>query len=69
MPEYHFVISAQKPLPRGGFAMGDWSSLITPDPGWSRQDIFEVIRSEFALRYPELGRACVTFFSLELNQL
>ncbi|MYQ40294.1 MULTISPECIES: hypothetical protein [unclassified Streptomyces] len=49
--------------------MGDWSSRITPEPGWSRQDTFEVIRAEFAKRYPELGRACVTFFSLELNTL
>ncbi|GAA2940662.1 hypothetical protein PV394_24345 [Streptomyces sp. NE06-03E] len=69
MAEYHFVISAQRPLPGGGFAMGDWSSCITPEPGWSRQDTFEVIRAEFAKRYPELGRACVTFFSLELNTL
>lgn len=69
MPEYHFVIAAQKPLPGGGFAMGDWSSRITPEPGWSRQDTFEVIRNEFMLRYPDLGRACVTFFSLELNTL
>ncbi|MFJ8168505.1 hypothetical protein ACIQ64_08595 [Streptomyces sp. NPDC094473] len=69
MTEYHFVISAQKPMPGGGFAMGDWASLITPDPSWSRQDTFEVIRTEFAKRYPELGRACVTFFSLEPNTL
>ncbi|MBK3558115.1 hypothetical protein JHN55_16570 [Streptomyces sp. MBT56] len=69
MAEYHFVISVQRPLPHGGFAMGDWSSRITPEPGWSRQDTFDAIRTEFAKRYPELGRACVTFFSLEPNQL
>lgn len=69
MAEYHFIITAQKPMPGGGYAMADWSGYLTPQPGWTRHDTFQAIRDEFTKRYPDLGRACVTFFSLELNTL
>ncbi|WP_328865789.1 hypothetical protein [Streptomyces sp. NBC_00304] len=69
MPEYHFIIAGQKPLPHGGHAMADWSGYLTPEPGWTRHDTFQVIHEEFMKRYPELGRPCITFFSLELNTL
>lgn len=69
LPEYHFIITAQKPMPGGGHAMADWSAYLTPQPGWTRSDMFQAIREEFEKRYPDLGRACITFFSLELNTL
>ncbi|MEU9204288.1 hypothetical protein [Streptomyces sp. NPDC048332] len=67
--EYHFVITAQKPLPGGGHAMGTWSAYLTPRPGQRRHEVFAEIRDAFEQRYPDLSRACVTFFSLEPNTL
>lgn len=70
MPEYHFIITAQKPLPGGvGAVTDDWSGYMTPEPGWTRHDTYRAIRNAFEQRYPELTRANVVFFSLELNTL
>ncbi|MEE1770645.1 hypothetical protein PUR34_21540 [Streptomyces sp. JV185] len=69
MPEYHFVITAQKALPGGGAAMADFSGYFAPEPGWTRHDTFLAIRAEFEKRYPDMGRACIVFFSLEPNTL
>ncbi|WP_069815308.1 hypothetical protein [Streptomyces sp. TP-A0874] len=70
MPDYHFVITAQKALPGGvGAAMADFSGYLTPEPHWTRHDAFLWIRAEFEKRYPEMVRACIVFFSLEPNTL
>jgi hypothetical protein len=66
---HHFIITVQKPLPRGGYAVADWSGWITPDSTWTRNDVFQWVRQEHGRRQPELADSAVLFFALESNQL
>ncbi|MFD5725884.1 hypothetical protein ACFWMT_07230 [Streptomyces sp. NPDC058368] len=69
MPDYHFIITVQKPDPRGGYAVADWSGFLTPEPDWSRHETYKAIRRAFEQRHPDLVGGNVMFFSLEPNTL
>ncbi|MGW1015608.1 hypothetical protein [Streptomyces niveus] len=66
---HHFILTVQKPHPRGGFTFADWSGWFTPDPSWTRHDAFRWLKGEYARQKPELADATVLFFALESNQL
>lgn len=71
MPEqgsHHFVLTVQKPQ-TGSYAVGTWHGDITPAPGATRRDSYELLREEHARRYPDLAGGIVLHFSLESNQL
>ncbi|MFB6813092.1 hypothetical protein ACFCV8_00895 [Streptomyces sp. NPDC056347] len=68
--EYHFILAVQKPAPGGGgYAVADWSGVMTPAPDWTRHDTYLAIREEHVKQNPAMRGAALLFFSLEPNQL
>ncbi|MEU9795431.1 hypothetical protein AB0E27_33490 [Streptomyces sparsogenes] len=65
---HHFVLTLQKPH-GGGTTTATFANTLTPLPGDTRTDIYELLRKQVAKAHPELATANVLFFSLEPNQL
>lgn len=65
---HHWVMSAQWPT-RDGEISGTWRSTITPEPGQTRAEVYEIVRA-FVMKDATGGQPpTVLFFSLEPNQL
>ncbi|MGW2261435.1 hypothetical protein ACWCXE_27075 [Streptomyces sp. NPDC001780] len=66
---HHFVLTIQKPIGPGAYAIADFSGWINLASGSTRHDAFKAIREEHARRNPETRDGTVLFFYLERNQL
>ncbi|GAA5615821.1 hypothetical protein CP981_11205 [Streptomyces platensis] len=62
---HHWVITVELP----GRAMQTLYGTYTPPAGATRHDVFLAIKNDLAQQSPEMARANVVFFALELNQL
>ncbi|MBC2879806.1 MULTISPECIES: hypothetical protein [Streptomyces] len=67
---HHFVITLETPISaRSAGASYTLSGTLTPPPGATRYDVYQLVRAEAERADPLLQRANTVFFSLERNEL
>lgn len=68
--EYHWILTLQSQSPDGRIGTANGSGVVTPNPGQTRQDLFQ---QAFQYVCDQSGitpaRSNVLFFSLEPNEL
>jgi len=66
---HHWVMTISWQTTPGSERRGTWRSTITPEPGQTRADIYEILRA-FVMRDASCGiPPTVLFFALEPNAL
>ncbi|MER7849574.1 hypothetical protein ABTZ03_37200 [Kitasatospora sp. NPDC096077] len=65
---YHCVLTIQRTTD-GGTASATFADTITPKPGMTRVDVFNLAIDHLTQRRPELTGGTVLFFALDKNQL
>ncbi|MFE2015648.1 hypothetical protein [Streptomyces sp. NPDC059491] len=67
--QYHYVLTLQRPLPRGGLDVTTWSATVDLVADVSRQEAYAEIRASIAQGDPGWVSANVLHWSLEPNAL
>ncbi|MFD5461448.1 hypothetical protein ACFWIQ_01290 [Kitasatospora sp. NPDC127059] len=65
---YHCVLTIQRTT-NNGTASATFSDTITPTPGMTRADVFNLAIAHLTQRRPELTGGTVLLFALDKNQL
>jgi hypothetical protein len=70
MAAYHYILTMQRPNPRGGFSLSHAEGVLDVDRDTTRADVLAYAKQSLAKSggWPDT-HASVVFFAVELNDL
>ncbi|MGW2546996.1 hypothetical protein ACWC5I_40530, partial [Kitasatospora sp. NPDC001574] len=66
---HHYVMTLQKPLPNGGYAVHSFSGTCTPGAGATRYDLYLWVMAEMIRTAPQLAGSTILFFDVQPNRI
>ncbi|MET9402119.1 hypothetical protein [Kitasatospora sp. NPDC002965] len=66
---HHYVMTLQKPMDGGGYAVRSLSGTCTPGAGATRYDLYQWVMAEMIRAAPQLAGSNVMFFDVQPNRI